>query len=142
MFTILNVLSTVCIVQHICSNDLILIFDLHLRTTTFGLNKTAPPPPVPPLSLRCVSRLYPRSLISWMTDESPGQHFIEDEVHALLHCPLYDTLKKRVPFIDLRNISNLSDLFMDSDKNHNKLMLVGDTIHNVLELNQYFTSYY
>lgn len=71
-----------------------------------------------------------------------GQYHIEDELHTLLYCPLYLAIKSRAPFTDLKDISNISDLFMDSEKKSRKFMLVGELIHRILELNQHFTTYY
>ena len=70
-----------------------------------------------------------------------GQHLIEDEPHVF-KCPLYLTLKNRAPFSCLGDISDPSDMFMVSTTNPMKLRLVGELIHNILELNQQFVSYH
>ena len=70
-----------------------------------------------------------------------GHRYIEDELHVLLKCPLYTILKNRVPFTGLSDITDISDMFMDSN-NPQIFITIGQTFHNILELNQHFTLYY
>ena len=71
-----------------------------------------------------------------------GKHIIEDELHVLLHCPLYQNLKSGESFRGLYDTSNISDLFTDPVKDSTKLVHVGALLHNILEINQHYTSYY
>lgn len=71
-----------------------------------------------------------------------GHKTVESEVHALLHCPLYDSVKNRSLLKDLKYPSDFMDLFKKNDRNPKNLMILGETVHFILDINQHYTKFY
>ena len=72
-----------------------------------------------------------------------GIKTVESELHALVHCPLYDSVKNRSAiFANFGTPSDCQNLFSNPNGNPNNLMLVGEIVHNILDINCSYTTYY
>ena len=85
---------------------------------------------------------YPSSIWCVYCYLSTGNHHIEDEIHVLAHCPLYKVFKNRDLLTHKYTADGISSLFRTSDNNPNNLALIGEVIHNIMDLNQCYTNYY
>jgi hypothetical protein len=72
--------------------------------------------------------------------QNSGHKPVESELHVLIFCPLYTSLKTRFFCEDVPSPQDTLALF--STKNRKCAVLVGKLVHSILELNQHYTSYY
>ena len=66
---------------------------------------------------------------------------IEDEIHVLFNCPMFEKTKIKNGF-NLECMSSLVDLLNNSQNSTEKLIATCKTIHEILSINESYTSYY
>ena len=71
-----------------------------------------------------------------------NQKLVESESHVLLHCPLFESTKVRTLLTEISLPSNITDLFEKIGKGRKNNVLFGEMVHDILELNQHYTTYY
>ena len=72
--------------------------------------------------------------------QNSGHKPVESELHVLLFCPLYTSLKTRLFCEEVPSPQDTLSLF--TTKNRKCAVLVGKLVHSILELNQHYTSYF
>ena len=68
-----------------------------------------------------------------------GIKHIENEDHVLLHCPLYHA---KLSCTNRETPPNLKNLLKYSGKDKRFFILLGKSVHEILEINKYHTAYY
>ena len=72
-----------------------------------------------------------------------NEKIVENEIHALFDCPLYQSIKEHVFGTQPTYPLEIENMFKCPDKlDTSQILLVGKFIHGILETNQNFTKYY
>lgn len=72
-----------------------------------------------------------------------GTKTVEDELHAILHCPLYNFIRNKILPLDSRSPQNIFEMLSNLNNTNKKAtLLISELVHKTLEVNSIHTSYY